>query len=160
MKQQNTCIMYTIIIGMYEKASTEKPHFFFFLNKGPVEKRYYSGWQPIPTQWWWLERCLVVLTGSIAINWLIWSAGFSPATLSHWTVNFLKNMYLHLGDSHHIFGQFNKDQEPVLIPTHHIWVCFPFPRGGCEEEEGPPAAHVVPCRHRCAGCGSEGEEKG
>lgn len=42
MKQQSTCIMYTIIIGMYEKASTEKPQFIiiFFFNKGPVEKCY------------------------------------------------------------------------------------------------------------------------
>lgn len=32
MKQQSTCIMYTIITGMYEKASTEKPQFLnFFL---------------------------------------------------------------------------------------------------------------------------------
>lgn len=42
MKQQSTCIMYTIITGMYEKASTEKPQFIiiFFFNKGPVEKCY------------------------------------------------------------------------------------------------------------------------
>jgi len=42
MKQQNTCIMYTIIIGMYKKASTEKPHFFSLSSKGPVAKRYCS----------------------------------------------------------------------------------------------------------------------
>lgn len=31
--------MYAIIIRMYEKASTEKPIFFF---KGPVENHYHS----------------------------------------------------------------------------------------------------------------------
>lgn len=43
-KPQSTCIMYTIIIGMYQEASIEKPQFlnFFFLKKGPVEKRYCS----------------------------------------------------------------------------------------------------------------------